>query len=708
MEKLSIKPEEFDITLISTEATKEVASTVSRFLESNYNLKKINLINYDSFLQMINSISSEEKVYFNMTPGMNWQVSEIILKLNTDCDIIILYQDYSYLYLISPKYTFGKILEKVLLPNLGLQRYFELNQEFILQKKDDNNLYISLINNYPIIDIINKDIDKKVIELLNSKINTYIKNLINQLNKYLVAIKEHRGYLHLYFDFSEFRKTDVENIYQLYRIIISFFNPLNYGLYFYIKPDQNSSITMFQNRLITDDIYFTSDRNLFNQWINQPPLPHKIRPRFETTLTKITPHNVVLKPEFKKNRVGVVVLGDNITLTLQTIFNWKHVDGFLIFYDASSERIVYFKEIIKKNLYKWILQISGKFLEFIETNHIGENIGYAIQNFLTNSAKNRRLTFDINITPGTKSHTIFLTIYAKQNTDSTRIYSFDNKKSTFICLNDKNISIKMHTPIHIDSLLPFYYTSCQDEKVLLKIVKENNKILDEIFDGLLNEQYDQVCSLKDMIYKNSSQKVFEITDIGDSVLITSIKTGHQGKFPRMFIIEQHSKYVLLHNNTTLDVYPPSGRWWELVVIHKILSSQLISEKDLFYSLKWTFRNTIPLSEKDIVFSYGNNPVIIDCTITRNLENLIKKWFITIGDNQRRFTRMSLSFIAVPRRWLIVNLDQTKKVKLDFGDLIFFNKKENFALAFLTPKDLKDKESIISAIEKFRKYLQTTN
>ncbi|MEM1782595.1 MAG: hypothetical protein QW483_01795, partial [Nanopusillaceae archaeon] len=401
MKQHSFKPEELEITLVVTKESKEVANKVINFLDKHYNLKKFNLVDYDDFLQMTDTIPSEKNVFFNLTSGMNWQVSEVILKLNIDSDITFLYQDYNYLYFISPKYPFGKIVNKLLLPNLGLDNYFELDQEIMLQKKEDNKIELSFIRTYPIIDTIDNNVDKTVIEVLNHKINAYTNDLKNKINRYLVYVKEYRGYLYLYFDFSDFKKTDIENIYRLYRIIISIFNPLNYGLYFYLKPEQNDSITLFENRLATDDIYFTSDRNVFNQWMKNPPSPHKTRPRLESTSTKPNTCYRDSIQKFKEKRVGVVVLGDNITLTLQTIFNWKHVDGFLIIYDSSSERMLYYKEIILRNRPKWILQIGGKFIEFLETNHIGENIGNAIYNFVTNIAKNKKINLEINITPGT-------------------------------------------------------------------------------------------------------------------------------------------------------------------------------------------------------------------------------------------------------------------------------------------------------------------
>jgi len=86
-----------EVTLIHTPQTREVAERSESFLKREFDKRvRTGLVSYSDFIEHLKAESLDATAAINLTPGMAWQVAEMVLHL--PADITCINMDYRYIY----------------------------------------------------------------------------------------------------------------------------------------------------------------------------------------------------------------------------------------------------------------------------------------------------------------------------------------------------------------------------------------------------------------------------------------------------------------------------------------------------------------------------------------------------------------------------------------------------------------------------------
>lgn len=582
-------------TFIHTTQTRKIAEKVSEFLKNYFKGRFYDesFLLYNDFISRLMKGNIEEKVFFNFTPGMGWQISEILLHMPENLSFTGYYNDFEHLYFFDAENALtGEKKEE--LSDLGLENYLSLQEEFELEEVNKDAIHA----------------DKKWVFKKIKKLPDGEREYLSKINDSLVYLNEKRGLLYLYFDLKNNSLSwESKEILFLYRLILYLFDSINYGLVFLVDERDRD----LQTRMIWDDIPYTTDEEKFRSLIVQPPHPHKY-----SILPEDKRSDIQIKP-VKGQSAAVFFLGLNLNPTLAAL--WAHkADKYLVFYDKTSASIISRAELFRKEALRYL-----KYVELIPSDHLGSNVINEIQEKIAHD-KIKDLKF--NITPGTKAQTINLTLCARKLNKKDHVYSIDTRNSALKEVFSSRPAEKLPW-ISVEKILPFYFSDVESGNRVIEFVKTLGRdFCEAIFEGLYR---------KDLIYTGGGFS--GLVHAGSKKPFIKEEKGILYKLPE-------GKVVLNLTDTLQEI--TDGLWWELVVLDRLLKNKIPDDERIFYSLKWKkTRNDFFFSEFDIVFSYRTYPVIIDCK-TYHKDLYLKSCFFR-AEVERRFTRMALSFIATPHK-----------------------------------------------------------
>lgn len=644
------KINEAELTLLYTnQITEEVAEKSKSWFEGkglNLIFNKVKFSKDKTFLESL--WSYDENIYFNVNPGMNWQIALLSLYLPEHTICFSSDVDNLYCWNIMEDTSSAKTYE---LLSLGLNSYNELSNNITVDRKDGIKPELS------------KEI-KDCLETIKKKEQFFIRSskipseILDKINKHIAWIRETKGMLYILFDLININPVGSEEIElrSLFRLITEIFDPLNFFLT--IITD---NATIGRRSEIEGVDFIISTKKGWTEEVERWIL-HK---------RKIKPKNIAYenfeRPELKlslkidsNDKTLFTCLGDNVETTLKAILSHPAKNIGLI-YDKNSRRIALLAENVAKNV---MLSLSqNKKIELISSDHNGANLLNQLSKF--DKFKN----CEFNITPGTKTQTLVLSIIARKLNKVSSVFSIDNSKNKVVSIiNGIDYEI---VPPEVDLLI-----RCQlSEKKEISKEDLNLELSEIISRELSEEKIISNSSLLKITSRTDKKKIFELID---EKTLKHLPTERNFTIDPLFIDKEKSK----------------GVWWEAVV--KYLVEKNLGSK-AYWRVKWRWPfnikdNSAFFTELDVVSQYEGHILVFSCK-TSPYENLEIESFLLRSEARKRFGRMALCFIAVPF--------ENMHAKPIAGHMINDVK-------VLTPKILYDSERLKGQIKKLINSLRTTS
>jgi len=638
---------DIEIFLLYTSYTKQIAEDCQKWFEKEFRGIKITLKAFEKKQDFIEFLcKNKETIYFNVNPGMNWQVAYMSLYLPEKT--ICLSSDTENLYTWNLMEDIKNCQSYELSDDIDLESYNRFSSHIKINEKDE--IKNTLSENITELRLIKKSFR---IEFINSDIP---QGLQKEINNRLIWAKIYKGHLYLMFNLqSEWRnqeefKKEQARIKDYFRLITVVFDPINYT----VTVVSNMKPIIKRAEIEGVDFIDTSKNN----W--QSEITEWIKNEREVVPKKVIPKNLGHLP-FKvssklKEPVLFVCVGDNIDTTLKAIHSHhsqKGINSVCIFYDKDSPRISHFAEQIQ-------LQLIGTIpSQLIPTDHKGEGIIEKITNFESENV--------FNITPGTKMQTIALTISARKKGAIQKVYSINKDRIEAIVEEKKNFKVE---PSKVEKII-----ACQipPEKGTTDLCL-NDELCKIILERLVNKP--KLIPSGDILqlrYKQGKRLEYFCEKIDeDKNEIKVISTGKVYSTGKVFLEKP-------------------GIWWEAVVAWAIKTRLNVS---IHWQVKWnwvgksTTNKDVFYAELDIVFPYKEHIGVISCKTGQGELSLEENAFIVGSEAEKRLGRFALSFIAIPYEGK--SLKTIGKVKV------------------LTPKTLIDGNRLKNSIEEFINSLRKTS
>lgn len=626
-----------EIILIHTKQTETVAESCEKWFKEEYPAHVITLKLFSKERQFVEDICKDtEEICFNANPGMNWEIAFMSLYLpeHTKC----LASDNEFMYLWNLMNDISTA-DKNELADLGLETYLNLSEDIRVKatsspKNTLHPLLAGLVNSKSFAVSFKKP-DKK-------------RAPIQYLNERLIWINEYKGRLHLFFDFMSRpedpskKKKKIIKDHNRYRLVTTVFDPINY------------EVTIVSNR---EDIIKRAGIDGYKHidaLKNSDTWQKMLKKQIENSFT-VKPKNVIpfksaaIPIEGNHGSIGAkplaVMFGDNVDPTLQAIHS--HVpaqcDTAVIFYDKASPKICCLAERMQQ-----VLLEQGINAVFLPTDHRGCSI--------IDSMKLINKDFIFNITPGTKMHTVVLTVTARKRNAIDRVYSI-NKSQIEPLVGGNSLPV---IPPAMDEILKCQFAG--HSPLSNKI--SNEALWDVILSGLNSNSIKSDANIFNPLYVESRFRI----------------SGNAVEF-------QGKTYEL----DPLCLKSGEGFWWEDVVaraIHKTLNIMPYTQ------VKWNWqgenRNGAFLSELDVVFPYNTKVVVISCKTGQ--DQLALNAYLVKSEAIKRFGRLSvLPFVALPH-----NKEHNKEFEPING------------VGILSPSILANKDKLETSINSLASALSTTH
>jgi hypothetical protein len=658
-----------EVTLIHTPHTTEVADLSASFLKQEFkNRVRISLVVYDDFIRALKSNSIDEKAEINLTPGMSWQVAEVILNLPEN--ITCINMDYRYLYRYVLKDGIDSASPVKIDRKLTLKNYSFLNPAINIVKTGKPHRFINMYG-------LNKK-NGFTLKLKNQKYMDWI-------NHSLVWGEEIGGFLYLLFDLTEAglfsslkKKKDIRNpALSLYRMILATFNTLNYGITII------SDNPHMRKRAELDGINAIPENELrIKEWIKCPPEPKKIAIPLKSPSIRWSFKDSSF--EDPGERTLFLCLGDNVVTTLKAMdshCNIHGIDRTVLFFDSDSGRLRSMAEYTESNPL-----IFGR-ITTEPTDHMGRGVIERIVEL----SRHADSEFFFNISPGTKAHTSALSTAARLVGSSKNVFSIRKEAIVSVLTGEVAGKVPSVPPARIISFYCPY--SEQQRNEVASSIKRSARLWDSLLYGFAEGHLSFrggglrgiVMSGRSMLEPHWSDKAIWLTH-----------RGLQGRF----------KLPEGIYNKKEDI--EKGWWWEIVTywaIHKHGISSRVLLNVLCYNHekeKRTKSRRQPYSKKrpddyyrqlyseiDLVFSYREHIIAISCkTATKSLYIDALQ---LLSEARARFGRMAVCFLAVPHRI------EDRFIKVSGRD----------SVRVLTPEELSDREKLVDTIERHIADLSTT-
>ncbi len=512
------------IVLFHTHRTKDKADTIIKYLSEDKNYKKITT----KKILVSNSLDTEgdnikpvtyyieeynndwQQKIFNLAGGMNFQIAACIEKLDFDKTRFV-YPESSGVHeyrfennsLIRGDYNLPLPVDVFALQGISFESEQSAEHQFLVQSKKK-----CLIHN-------TSKISQNIV--INSILFDNVVNIGNELHLLKVihtsdgkdSTKKVRSVINLALNRDRF--ADLLH----HRIVILTNNPL------------------VEERVLAEGkgkvkvILYTGDMNPGRKYCTKLGDFYK-QTGIETQQNQIINRNVVScdVPVKAGNTTKLYTfIGRNIGPTLAAVVSHRPVELCLL-YTPDDPQIVKYKKAIEEN----VRQFNVKTIEFVPVSFLGEEILDMKLDIAFNNV--------INITPGTKNHSAFLSLWAKKN--SIPVWSVETKLQRIVSLSSNESE-------QLSTISPIVY---------LKLIGEN---VENFGDG-----------------KGELQRKAEVFE-GILRFLNIIKKGkwNIAKFPskkikweavEMIINGDQSKIIFSQGNTqTITFNNSKGIWFEQLI-----------------------------------------------------------------------------------------------------------------------------------------------
>lgn len=644
-----LSAEEVEIILICTDKTIDIGSKCCEWFKKEF--PKIAIsdpVLFDNRCEFLNNlIGSDDAIYLNTNPAMNWEISLICLNLPKHTLCIASDNDYCYIWKLIED---AQSSDRIELKNIGLDTlafFSEMISKISISQED--NTHISKQIKACLADLSKKGKSFKI------RIANLPENISQRINRRLIWIKENKGRLYLLFDMVD--DMDTGSLLDDFRLITAVFDPLNYT----ITLASNKSKVIERAKIEGIDYIKLSGNpvwhNDIGDWINGRwnITPKAIIPDYSPSAAL----NISSSKLPKINRTLCVCIGDNIEPTLKAILSHPEIDSISLFFDSTSPKM----RLLAKNV-AIIYKTKNKHISLIPTDHRGSGI---VKN-ITDISK-QKIKCVINITPGTKMQSVAFSSAAIVIDCLNEVYSIyrDSSagKETIRRLLDSQDCADVISPEVRDLLNCFFVPIRYDGALSI----ENERILSlNIWKYIL----DEIASNRMKAFKN-------FTDFEN--------------YNKRYKVQLHDDQ-LIFNNKTYKLNPSfmdrDGIWWETTVGYAV--SQSLNDKIYWQTIwDWVDDKGQQYAEIDVVAKYKNHILAISCkTMKRNLYNAV---YMIKSEAAKRFGRFSVPLLAIPH-------EEHNGKKLG-GSIIE-------GVAILTPSILKEKQKLLNFFNEFLSSLSTTS
>jgi hypothetical protein len=582
-----------EVNLIYTGGTYNEAEECKNFIEEVFRDRvSIQIVAYKDIIDKLDKISLPTNSFWNLSPGMNWQVSEVTLKMDNNSTILLADTEYLYFY----KSEDFSLTNKLILKNLGLENYIRLNKEVSIEQTDTphkiarENLELSRGYIFKEIKILNK-------ERVGS-------NILKWINKSLIAVKEHKGFLYLYIDMNDIPQDILKRFQERKNRACTFF----YRIVNSVFPSENYRVIIYTNdqwlieRAKIDNIYAVDTIGKLKSLFNSPPLPYKY---------KIEQSNDREGSRLSKDRKGKILFlccGINVEPTIKAI-HYHKPDTVILFYDKNTP----YTQSIAKNIRTLYFHESLPVI-LKETDHLGSDIVKTISEY-TRGFKE----VEFNITPGTKAQTIALSIGAKYRNSGSGVWSIKDTSLKNIITGEERAGIDKLEDF-ADRIIKINFSQWGNISKY-QISEENIPLWQDILKGLASGR---------IRYRGEGLRGLGLRL--DEKNHTVEYNGKRYKLPEEYF------------ETPDDRDTHKGKWWEAVVATALM--KICKKEDIGLNLEWPIKQK-PLTELDIVFSYKSYIVVISCKTA--LSDIDYEVFLLLSEAKKRFGRFTICCIAVPEK-----------------------------------------------------------
>ncbi|MCX7858221.1 MAG: hypothetical protein N2513_09660 [Deltaproteobacteria bacterium] len=667
-----------EIILFFTERTQKTSKECENWFEEVFNRIKVRSLpfNKKDISTKINSIAAgKEAIYFNVNPGMNWEVA--LLTYHLPLDTICFYGDFKYLYVWRLKEDVKKATT-IELFSLGWETYNRFSDKVFFKRYGINE---GLSENLR--DLLRQN---NIYEHFEVEIKSRVPGeLMSFIKERLVWASERHGNVYLLFDFqfseeleklTDDKAKELRKDYNLfYRAITEIFDPLNFDLTFVMDDfflAERAKVDRY--RVILRKKGEEADwKSKVLKWIKNPEFYPKRIMHFD--LKKEVSNWFGASVSRKGNLC--VCIGDNVSPTLKAILS-HNASTIWLFYDKNSTIIKSLAENLKK-----LFLGKGKIIHTIPT----DNKGSGIVDFIKTNLENLK-DLQINITPGTKSQTVALVQAAKNIKRPEAVFSIDGEWVRNLVSDDVVCgTISPDPDLVIDSLLLNLKSSLQPPKVeafshLMKALSEKK------IRGNLSKILDLTIE-KRGFFRKKETKVFEIVDFPTDSKTAIIKCTLDNQ---SYEIDK----IIIEDERT-------GVWWEAAVAYSLEKALNVK---VLWGVTWNWpqkskktgdqqqeskKTKYFFSELDVVFKYKEYICCVSCkTGSRRLKELTR--YEILSEARKRFDRFALPMIALP-------FDKSGEKKWE--GLI------EDGVLHITPTLLANEERLKKAIDHFITFKRTT-
>lgn len=662
----------FHITLLytDTEKVKTTLKICEEWLKINVPAAHIHPLlfahHYEACEKFFHARDANEKLYFNVNPGMNWEVAFLSLCAPDHTTCIATDNSKLYLWGITQDTQSARSCD---LPDMGTDDYCALDPDIrIIEKSRANDSLSQMVQTQLQATSLNRSF---VVIFKDEEKNRQA----GYLHGHLVWIKEMKGRLYLLVDICRRRAAEPDSntaLRDTYRRIKAIIGVIRYSAV--VVTDD----PLIRDRANTDGIETIAPEEMTG-WIERKAIinPKRIMPESSETavhnaIQRLNPaqtpapsghrerllqfkervfneskpatavrslsENVNQQPE--RTPVGLhICLGDNPVPTMRIILTGAYNPVWL-WYDKKSKRIRYLASLIE-NLCRE--KYPDMALHLAETDHCGKSISAGLG--LVNEKMH------VNVTPGTKMQAVSMCAAARQAAKKPVLTSLD--KISIVSIAPPSPEIVSCSNLMLGDLLKVQIPPFAAKKEAGVAGDLWLWLQHELAAGNLMPDA-SIDRLKYRI-KNKFSRLFQRCD-------------HGRNFIRLF----DKKKFIIEN----DAAEMHGIWWEYAVAHSIKNAL---GQETYQQVIWNYPGKeSAISELDVVFSYGSYICVVSCKTGWDSVDT----FAVAGEAQTRFGRMTLSFLAVPF------------INKTYGGTIMND------VMILTPEILNDGEKLKATIDGF--------
>lgn len=571
----------------------------------------------DLYDARIRDVSDEHNdLYFNVNPGMNWEVAFVSLCLPEKTNCIATDNNRLYLWSISEDTRAAQSFD---LPDLGIKAYCEVDAEISLNIEDGINPKLSPQARLA---LVSSDLYQSFSVAFHNKEKNHQAQL---LNNHLVWVKETKGRLYFLVDLCNRPPGDTDfktlSNRDRYRRIMTMMGVIRYTAA--IVADDKLLLV----RAATDGVEAITPKDI-PSWIQREKAinPKRIMPK-DKVHTRHAANSALNKPfghlkDFIKvkcpgNPPGAtsaaadsfpktaqnsalsvplhICLGDNSAPTLRAILAGSH-RRIMVWYDEQSSRIKALADMIIKSY-------PDKKITLQKTDHRGSHI--------TDAVSRETEAVCLNVTPGTKMQAVCLCAGARRNGAAPLLVSIAG--SSVASLVPPGETVMPCRNLSVDEIIKIQVAPFSEKC----FVDGSGELWRWLMDGLVSRE---LISHKDFFkIRYKDRPAFE----GSPTTHAIIRRTDQKEF--MIGASDDEE----------------GFWWERAVADAL---ERIYPNQVYRQVVWTYPQTASfMSELDIVFNDGRNICVVSCKTGWNQSDTLD----VVSEARARFGRMALCFLAVP-------------------------------------------------------------